>query len=836
MKRHMKMSVVLVTLLLTLGILLTGCNTEELQAQIDDVAAKTDKADGSIKDVAADVEAAEKALADAVKDLKDLIAKGDKTDADALAAAIATVNSAIDAAKKAAADGDAALQTAIDAAEAAIEAVKAAADKEWNSATDAAVAALEEFYVLEWDFFDNYENYAEDKANAIEKALDLAWVKVLRALDDDAVKAAMDELKATLAANPTITGEIYALLNEIVKDGVNCAPAEKDDATNLAKAKALIDGVKAGTNDELKAELNAYGADDIDLEAKYNEYKALYDAAVAKLNGEAIKAEMDKLNEGLMTFETDITAFNATYLKFRAWEDAAGNDHTKIDGFVATLEAFVANMERVADLKVAKTEAEALNARIEAFAKSVADYASTKANFDAKKALTADVQAWIEVYFSGDYAAEKDPASVNYKLLNVDAFNAACKAFDDAMGGAMAAAMDFIIAVKNVGDINLLSWDEIELAQKFYVEWMNAEGVNDFGFMFNEDETPEDYFATLANYVTTFDNLKAKAYADYVAAKATADTVDATTINLYSTELNALIKWYADYTFVNGVATFENTTFAGVVGFSEDALKAFGEVADGYKLDTDLVITAETYKALTDLKAVQDKLIADKNAETEALIKQIGEIGFVSIARTEADSTKGAVDAARTAYTTWKNGTSAQNAVADGCTVFVVTNYDVLVAAEAKIVSLEDQFNAISALIADLEYTNAGMDLADLPATFDAVAYAAEVKNVKDLYAAFIDATNGNNGNRGMITDDELAKLAAADLIVTKYNALVEVKEIYDAKVATVTDAAVKADLATAYNMSKGLIELATDVDTINTIVDRAEIEFDAVINGEILD
>ena len=655
----------------------------------------------------------------------------------------------------------------------------------------------------------------------------------------------MDELKEIFDVTPTITREIYNLLVKIAEGGIQCAPDEADDADDLAATKALIDAVKAGTNDALKAELNAYGADAIDLEAKYYDYMAKYAEAVAKLAGEEIKAEMDAINATLMTPESELAA---TWLKYTAWEKAAGNDAADVEGFEATVILYAANIVRVDALVLAKAEAEALNARIEAFAASVAEYASTKANKVAKDELTEDVEEWIAVYFSGDYAAEIEANTVNYQMLNVAAFEAACDAFDAAMAEAMTHAADFILAVENVGNVTLLSWDEIELAQTFYLVWVKDQGVNNFDFMFSEDAAPEDYYKTLITYMSEFDALKVAAKDAYVSAKATADTVNAANINLYSTELNALIKWYKDYTFVNGVAVFDNTTFAGVEGFSEDALAKFVDVADGYKLDKDLVITADTYKALTDLKAVQDKLIADKTAETEALKAQIAAIGDVFVdADTAKNTAEAAVVAAREAYTTWKNGTDAdgdtiiQNAVADACTKFVVDNYAVLTAAEAKIVDLKAAAADIKADIAALAYTDAEMDLADLPVDFDAEAYYTTVVAIAADVEAFKTA---NGGIRGMITDAELAELAAAELIVTKYAALLEVYDIYVTKVAEVDadadieaddKAAIKVDLATAFNATKSLIERADNVDDIVDIVDRVEMEFDAVINGEVL-
>ena len=849
MKRHMKMSLVLVTLLLTLGILLTGCGTEELQTQIDDNATK---ADSSIKDAATE---AKKNLDDAVAELKALIAAGDKADAEALADAITAVNSAIDAAEKAAEDGDADLQKAIDDAEAAIEAAKNA----WNEATDAIVAALAEIQKMEGEFASVKANYDDDKVDVIENALDVAWVKVVRALDADAVKAAMDELKEIFDITPTVTGEIYNLLNKILEGGVVCTPEEADDGADLTRVKTLIYGdavtgyvgIKAGDNATLKAELNAYGESAIDLEAEYVKCQAMYDAEVAKLEGAVIKAEMDEINATLMTADTDV---NTVYNKYVAWEAVDGNDATDVEGFEATVDTYKNNMLRVAELVEAKALATALNTRIENFADSVEEYASTKANYETKLALAADITKWVETYFYAPYDAEIEDNSVNYQMLKIAEFEAACEAFDTAMGDAMTAAADFIIAVKNVGDINLLSWDEIELAQSFYLAWIDAEGVDDLSFMFNMDETPEDYYKTLITYMGEFNALQAKANTDYVAAKATADTVNANTITIYSTELGDLLKWYEDYTFnAENEAVFENTTFAGVTGFSDEALAAFGDVADGYKLSADLVVTADDYKALTDLKAVQDELIANKKAAADALEEQIDAIGFVYIDADDAKNTvERAVVAAREAYNAWMAGSSDpdedgvfQDTVMNGCTVFVVENYATLTAAEDKIVSLKAQAKAIKDNIALLDFTDADMDLATLPSDFDPVDYGAFVDYIQGLYDAFIHETTGNNGNRGMISEEELADLAAADLIVTKYNALVTIKAKYDAKVVEVdanaeleapAKATIKEDLATVYSANKALVEKATLVEDIADIVNRVDMEFDAVINGKVLD
>ncbi len=233
MTRILKMSLSLVVLLLVVAMVLTGCNTDELDASIADANAAAAQAQ---KDALAAQEAAEKNLAEANKKLAEAIAQlndamKNKADGADLTAQIEALQNAIDGLKNAEMDPE--VKAKLDQLAKDIEDVKANMNPD---EADKEVVMLSNLFLLNARFEALEENevlYEAEKWAAIEKAYETAYVKMTRATIDTDLAAISAEFEEAVLANANDVDTFY-----------NKLAALKADAT-LADVIALVDEVEA---------------------------------------------------------------------------------------------------------------------------------------------------------------------------------------------------------------------------------------------------------------------------------------------------------------------------------------------------------------------------------------------------------------------------------------------------------------------------------------------------------------------------------------------------------------------------------------------------------------
>ncbi|MBE6530543.1 MAG: hypothetical protein E7679_00430 [Ruminococcaceae bacterium] len=848
MKRHVKMSLVLVALLLAFAFIFTGCN-DELAAKVDENAtAAQNAADAAnkvqsnldaaktelAKDIAANEAAAKKALTDleaAKAALDKAIKDGDAADAAALVAkaealetaikaakdAITTLETSVAAAKDAA---DAALEDAIEAVEAleeeledAIADAKAAVSaaalqlKAWDDATDAIISGAEGASLkalsgayAEYEAVKDYY-FAADYAE-IAYQYDAAYLRMIRATSVDAVKAAYDTFVEEAAKLPTIPTSLYNALmaaGETVEDLVY----DEDVEENLVKARTIlgaVDVMSAELKVELMDQINAYGEDDVDLAALYNTYIARYGVLTMINGGEELLADINEALEALTVPTSDYTAIRSdvttwTTSSTTTLNGDVTNDVAAVEGLQAAIDALTAAENRAAALVTAYAEAEALNAQIAALKTAIEADGATVTNETALDALKTSVNAWVDTYFSGAYAEEKatetEEGSVNYNKVDYEALEEVNELFLAELDSFAKASKVFEDAVAAIGEVDLLSADEIQAAWDAYYAWIIEADLRNFDYATNPTAT----YLELVEKDTEYKALVEEALAAYNEV-ALADDFAATLYN--ANKINAVLAWYEHYAVVEGgVKVFE----------------------DGYVLSDTLTITAADLAKVEGLYADYEALKAAKAEETAKVQALIEAIGTVTM------NDKAAIEAAEAAYAAWLAGTNApegytaaQFALDEDNTLSFYVSDDVLRAARTAWNGLNAQVTAIKTAIADLDDKK---DVADFNA--DIAEYTVAVNAIKAAIETFKTANGGDL--EGNVTDAEFAKLYAGAFAIEKYNVYAALVVEQEAANATVNGLAISdLDKTTTKNAIAAIVEKALeDIEAVYVAADNAD-------------
>ena len=322
---------------------ISGCKSDELQAQIDENATKAETA---VTDAAAK---AETDLAAAKAELEALIAAGDAADAKDLADAVAKLNSAIDAAKAAATTADDALKADLTAAIATAK--KEAADGA-SAALDAAVKKLNDAVALKVDAtaynkavadLDAAVAAAKKTASDADAALETKLTAAIATAKADAVADAKtyvdDKVAELVAADKTSTDAFNKAIAD-VNAGIDAAEklaADADAALKTALETAIADAKVAAVtyaeeyvNEQIaKFKDELAKADDTDKAALAVKIQTLTDniaaaeaaaKAAATTADEALKAE---LNAKIAELEAAIAyGDKATADAWGDWNDA----------------------------------------------------------------------------------------------------------------------------------------------------------------------------------------------------------------------------------------------------------------------------------------------------------------------------------------------------------------------------------------------------------------------------------------------------------------------------------------------------------------------------------
>ena len=700
----------------------------------------------------------------------------------------------------------------------------------WDDTTDALITTiLAELDVAYKVYVDRQATYTAAGFETIVDAYNAAKIRLMRAATIEQANTIVTNFVAEAEKVVSITDEIYNKLLEvyakfeeidayIAEAGTIYGGDEGDGVEGkvlLDEAKALIDVVTALLTDvsnivdpairaEVVADAENYVIDDTTTTNLFNDRIAViadYDAYLAEYNrleqihgGKNIKKAMDALLADLITLD-DEAALADLRTRFDAWDAYGTNDVADVPGFADTYAKFVAAEARLADLKIADTEADAINSEILALEQNILLNGGTKTNRDALEALKAKVATWTSTYFSGDYADEIAANTVNYTMVDHGYLASVETKYNEIVADFLKAAQDFIDALNAVPTpVNILSGPAIQNMLEAYEVWVAESKLGNFDYDLTGGKTPADYVEILQQLEAEYDLIVMKALAAWTPAYA---GIDGIVVDIYNTaEIEAMRAWYETY---------------GVKDGGEFVFES------GYILSDDVTVTKADYDAFVALETAQKALVDAKIAETQAVIDAIAAIGVVSTNKADA------IADARAAYEAWLAGTNVADI--DGFTAadasryaidlmdmtYEISNYATLVAAETTLADLINEINAIHALIAALDDKVSYTDFAD---DADRAAYEIALNDINAAIATFI--VNNNGDLEDNITAAETAKLEAGVLAMAKYDSVANMTAAYAAiSVDAKFNAAAKAVLDAA----------AEDVDAVTAEADIADIE-----------
>ena len=680
---------------------------------------------------------------------------------------ISDLNSAIELLKK----QDSEFHTKLDALHAEIRATIAAVDaanmhlQDWNDATDGLVGKDGGIAKLK-ELFDAYAakktTYVDGDFEKVEALYEEYWVRMIRVATVEDIQVVLDEFDALAADVRTIPDVIYDAIMDV---GATVDDVEYDaDKEGLDNVKYLLDQAVALGNMDVMTHIMSYGEESINLMALYDSYVDQYNALLRKSNGQAIKDRMDALlaNPIVWSENQDTTSTYFILQSLRAdvdeWLSDSQNVLENVEGFADTYDAFVEAELRYAALTEAKAEADIINATIERLTGDVTESGATVYNFTNVEALKSRYQLWLTTYFSAPYDVEIGGED-NYAMVNHDAYDALVELFEQRVEAFKAAAGKFANAVDAIGDVNLMSWDEIDVALREYGDLVVSRDLNDFNYLFNETDTPASYYDKLVRLFAEYRTLKTNAHDAYISAFT---PVDGIVVSIYDgAKVQALVDWYEMYGVVDaeGNFTFDN-----------------GESGTGYILSSDLTVDTAEFEAFVQLVTDYEALVAAKEAEIAALEDGIANIGTISLNRAEY------VRGLYQDYLAFLAGTKVpegyvadQFKVVDGDLTYAVSDIDTLMAHLETLNRLEKEVAEIHKFIGEMKAAVSYTDFADDNAVAD---YVAQLARAREMIATFI--INNSGSDEGYVTTEEYAKLDAGEFAVVKYEKVAYVQGVTD--------------------------------------------------------
>ena len=696
---------------------------------------------------------------------------------------------------------------------------------DWNEATNALVgkdgglAKLKELYA---SYESKKTTYVDGDFSKVEALYDEYWVRMIRVTDADEVVVILETFDTLASEIRTIPDAIYDAIMEV---GATVDDVEYDaDKEGLDKVKFLIDDAVALGNGDVMAHMLSYGDDAIDLVALYDSYVDQYNALLRKSNGQAIKDRMDALLSSPIIWSADVDVTSTSFIlqsirtDVDVWLSDVQNALENVDGFADTYDAFVEAEARWAALTTAKAEADSINQAIEQFTADVTESGATIHNFINVESVKSRYQIWMNTYFSAPYDSEIG-VTENYAMVDHEAYDALLVLFDQRVDAFKAAASVFANAVDAIGDVDLMSWDEINVALAEYGILVTSRDLNDFNYLFNETDTPASYYDKLVRMYAEYRSLKTEAHDAYVSAFA---PVDGIVVSIYDGEkVEALMNWYATYGVkdAEGNYTFDN-----------------GESGTGYILSDDLTVDAADYEAAVALRDAFETLVNAKVAEVADVEAKIDAIGTVTVARGDYIAEVYADYLALVAGENAPAGfTAEQYKLVDGYGLYIVSNLDVLDAARQQLADLEAELEAVKGYIEAMDAKTTFTDFADF-AEYE--AYVSELATARQMIADFVAHNDGSD--EGYITNAEYAKLDAGEFAVVKYEQASRVNEAADQLIADVNATDIE-DADKTYLMrvvetvrleALGSINGAVDVEGVDAAVALGLTKFDNIAAG----
>ena len=633
---------------------------------------------------------------------------------------------------------------------------------DWNAATDDLVQDDGGLDRLK-DIFESYEakksTYVDGDFVKVEELYADYWVRMIRATSTEDVERLLVAFDTDAAKVRTWPDAIYDALMDV---GSSVEEVEYDaDGVKLDYVASLLAQAHALNNPDVDAAILAYGEDGVNLEELYATYKAQYISLLKQSNGQGIKDRMDALigQPVIWTDSNEADSLKMLLLSIRAeydgWIADPANALENVEGFAETYAQFVAIEERFAALCNAKAEADEINKLIPDYLAGVEANGATWINDHNVNSLKDKAASWIAMYFSGDYALEVENGSANYNLLDHAALAELVDTFDAKVAAFKEEAQKFADAVDAIGEVNLLSWDEINTALGQYGELVLSRDLNDFEYLFDEDgSSPAMYYEILVDKYGEYRILKNSAYNDYVSAYS---QVNGLLVTIYDgTKVNGMMAWYDTYGVKdeNGAIVFDN-----------------GESGSGYVLGNGLVVDAAQYEVAAQMKFDYDLLVSAKNLEIEALKTAIDAIGTVTYGKRDY------IASVRNAYNNYLTGanmpgeyfTAEQFAINTELPGYEVSNAETLVLAEELLADLVKQVKNIKDFIAThADYT--GYTSFESQAARD--SYDKRTSVIESMLEKFY--VENNYSYDDAFTQEELDKVHTSRLAVHKYDRTVE--------------------------------------------------------------
>lgn len=743
---------------------------------------------------------------------------------------------------------------------AAVEAIKtniaAAEDTTAAEANDAAIAEVKKVidaYIADEDIPFAAEEEAAFNAAHIEllrlvahRVLDLTEA-VVRGSAVDTIRnnstMAKDKVNAVAISEECRINVIKNLGGEtedLVAKAVKVSASIVETYMGLAKAstEAATDAATLGAAEELIATGASKIADVKDdatvaaLEALVAETYATYYAKCVDIYAAQITAKMNGYIDNLAAIYAEVTAgttniadIRAEYLALidnRNYAEALHGDSEVVAALVAAETAFVKVEAQYAELTALVAEAgDVANILVnDAFT----TIEGVNAEYVVLDKYNTTATAWVERLDKLGFSEEANAEAYNTirALINEAKYNEIKAEFDAKIAHLVEIATDLIEIIKKINanveqnGYNFALITDIEAAKAAYRTWeQNATDADGVGFVIayvSEGEYTNENLNTVLSTIQTEYNAYVKGAQEAWADCNTDHYQDLTVDNIKWTEtaLTAVREWFTKYG--TNAADYEIAN----VGTADD--------------EAALVVLENK---LAELKAERKALVEQLAAEAVALQERINNLGFVT-----TDSAA-AVETLREEVEAWKEAV-AEEAI-DFVAEFgeaVVIDETALVAAEAKLVNLVGQIENIKNLINALVIPTMGDDIA-APYFADVDAKDAYVAAVKDITDAIAQFNTDNDGNRGCITEAELAKVAAAnpELYVAKYESALAVYDAYTETINGVSDAEVLAIMETYFNEARREISVANEetpnyMAYIAQIAKNAENKFNDIKEG----
>lgn len=455
----------------------------------------------------------------------------------------------------------------------------------------------------------------------------------------------------------------------------------------------------------------------VDTETAYEAKKG--NVAELRAEGETLLADInEELNKGLVVLAHQ-QSVSDLLTRYNAWAGAHTASVALIDGLTDAKASLDAKQARIIELGNAKIAADNINMQIDAII-LVNTGDATKPVKDKLADIGNQITTWINIYKLGT-AEELDQD--NYNMVHHQDLADKLAKFDELVGEFERTFAEFKAAYEKVGEINLLSGDELAAAREAFDAWRIAASLGTFDYELSDGAKPSEYTVSMYQKEAEFAELVANALAAYIEKFDPAFT-DAT-VTLYDEAKIALIEgWYAEFAVKdeNGAYVFET----------------------GYVLSETVTVTADDYAKVVEIRAAYEKLVADKKVETANVNALIANLGTITTASRDD------IDAAYAAYAAWLAGTNVDGYNALQFAIDLDKDIDdaldlvdkaALDAANSACEPLEDMAAALKALGESIPKYTVSTDFAD-PAACE--EYFESLKNFTIEETAFMNANNGS--------------------------------------------------------------------------------------------